>query len=252
MDFKTGIGCNANSNANCSNNLNCPEGMVSDFCIKRNDTRPSFKISIEDCNGPLEEEENIIVEVNMWSKGKLKKALEAESDYFFLADNVGFNQIMIDDIIVTNDVRSPEHMKVIGFDEANKAVFVERGFNGTTPRDHSKGSELRIFRAKNVEAEIEYVYEDILQTDGQNKQELVNTLLICNWTPNMTCLPGCYWLEFKMIKMKLGFLEEVISFTPTTLEDYGCNYDSNIDWIRRFPLGSEGFLINIVDTPTVE
>jgi hypothetical protein len=250
MHLKTGIDCQTGHG--CDDNLNCKEGYVSDFCIKRNDTKPSFKINIEDCNGPIEEDDDIIIEVNMWSKGKLKKNLEQNDNYFFLADNIGFDQIMVDDVIVTDQIRSPEHMKVIGFDELNKAVFVERGLNNTVARDHAKGTELKIFRAKNIEADIEYDYEEVLQSDGTIKKQLVNTLLVCNWNPNMTCLPGCYWLEFKMIKMNLSLLDNLISFIPKTLEEYKCNYSSNIEWIRRFPLEKEGFLIRIINTPTIE
>lgn len=251
MEFKSGIGCNSES-SNCLDGLNCPDNFQSDFCIKRNDTKPSFKVSIEDCEGPLEEEENIIVEINMWSKGKFKKNLDLETNYFFLADNIGFDQIMVDDIIVTNQIRSSEQMKVVGFDEINKAVFVERGYNNTIPREHPKGTEIKIFRAKNIEADIEYIYEDVLQSDSEIKKQLVDTLLVCNWTPNMTCLPGCYWLEFKMLKMNLSFLENEATPSMTPTGEYGCNYSSNIEWIRRFPSKSEGFLIRIIDTPTIE
>jgi hypothetical protein len=250
MNFKTGIKCNSASY--CEDGSGCPEGRTPDFCIKRHDTRPEFKVSVEDCDGPFEENENVIVEVNMWAKGKLKKDLDEQSNYFYLADNIGFDQIMIDDIIVFDQIRSPEQIKVIGFDETNKAVFVERGYNETIIQKYSKGSGLKIFRAKNLEAQIEYAYEDILQTDGSIKNQLVNTFLICNWNSSMTCLPGCFWLEFKMIKLNLDFLN-LISFTPSmTINDYGCGHPAGVEWIRRFPLESEGFLIKINDTPTAE
>lgn len=254
MDVRTGINCGG-SNENCSDLLGCPNDAAADFCIKRHDTRPEFRINVEDCDGPIPEEDGIVLEVNMWSKAKLKKTIEPEEDHFALADNIGFYQIMVDDVIIMDQIRSPEQMKVIGFDESNKIVFVERGYNNSEAQRHLKGSSLRIFRAKDHPAQIEYVYEDIVQTDGSVKNQLVNTFLICYWTPEMTCLPGCYWLEFKLIKMNTSLLNHIsnISFTPSlTPDDYGCSYDENIEWMRRFPLSGEGFLIKIIDSPTAE
>lgn len=256
MDVKIGTSCGS-SGENCQDLLGCPSDRSFDFCIKRHDTKPEFRINLEDCEGPIQEEDGIVLEVNMWSKGKLKKTLEIEDDYFSLADNIGFYQVMVDDIIIVDQIRSPEQMKVVGIDESNKIIFVQRGYNETIVQQHLKGTSLRIFRAKDSPAQIEYVYEDVLQTDGTTINQLVNTFLVCPWTPEMTCLPGCYWLEFKLIKMQVGFLNNIsnVSYTYTpslTPSDYGCSYNSNIEWMRRFPLGNEGFLINIVNTPTVE
>ena len=253
MDVTTGVNCNSGG-GNCPDSFGCDDAP-SNFCIKRHDTKPEFRVNVEDCDGPIPEDDGLILEINMWSKARLKTTLESDVDHFYLADNIGFYQIMVDDIIVVDQIRMPEQMKVVGFDESNKIVFVERGYNDTTPQKHLKGTLLRIFRAKDFPAQIEFVYEDVLQIDGSVKNQLVNTFLVCPWIPEMTCLPGCYWLEFKLIKMNVSFLNHIsnISYTfDLSPNDYGCSHDANIEWIRRFPLSGEGFLIKIIDSPTAE
>jgi hypothetical protein len=120
-----------------------------------------------------------------------------------LADNIGFNQIMIGDIIQMDRVRQPEYMLVTGFDEENHYVRVDRGYRGTTPGNWKKGNKMRIFRILNGTAETELVFEDITEPDGTTQKDvLTEAYLVYNWKAEDTCLPGCYWLEFKVLKMK--------------------------------------------------
>ena len=44
------------------------------------------------------------------------------------------------------------------------------------------------------------------------------------------------------------------SFTSPDLtpSDFGCGLGTNVEWIRRFPVDSEGFTIKIFDSPTSE
>ena len=124
-------GCGNTNDSPITNNVGCPDilgcipGACPDFIIKRRDTLPVFKVSVEDCDGPLDfQGDNIVVEANMWAKAKLKQKLEIDGESFALADNIGFNQVMVNDIIIMDRIRSPEHMLVIGFDEENKLVNV--------------------------------------------------------------------------------------------------------------------------------
>jgi 2-keto-3-deoxy-6-phosphogluconate aldolase len=45
-----------------------------------------------------------------------------------------------------------------------------------------------------------------------------------------------------------------ISFTPSTMTaaDFGCCLGAGVDWVRRFPASGEGFLIQIINSPTKE
>ena len=189
------------SQDSCVSKDGCPTNVCPDFVIRRHDTRPPLKVAVEDCEGAMDLQ-GLVIEVNMWALGKLKCAITDSETYFPLADNIGFNQIMMGDIIVMDRVRLPERMLVTGFDEANSLVRVQRGYHGTTPSAWKKGDKLRIFRVLNAPAETELSFEDTTEVDGTvTKDVLQEASLIYEWQPEDTCLPGCYWLEFKILKM---------------------------------------------------
>src|SRR6516225_3178073 len=90
----------------CGTNTNCPTidgcipGRCPDFQIKRNDTKPHFKISVTDDDGePLDLTGNYIVEANMWACAKLKADVTSSTTSLPFADNIGFYQILPNDII---------------------------------------------------------------------------------------------------------------------------------------------------------
>ena len=329
----------------------CPDGVCPDFVIKRHDTRPAFKVSMEDCNGPMDFR-GLVIEANMWALAKLRENLNETDDNFRLADDIGFNQVMVGDIIVVDQIRLPEHMLVLGFDEHNKFIKVQRGYHGTTPGIFKKGTKLRIFRMLNAQAVSEIELDDVQNVDGTvDKDVIQSSSLVYEWQPSDTCLPGCYWMEFKVLKMidmvlylsngnwvgethqgdggffytgtsstnssvKLsydqinqkylinssvwsndyhlytdnnyytgsvhddgsvllnktgasvnsntnynesgivGFHNASItpSFTDESLspENFGCILGEGVEWVRRFPVEGEGFLIKIIHSPTTE
>ena len=274
------------SNTGCPDLFGCPSDVCPDFTIRRHDTLPAFKVSVEDCDGPLDlEGERIVCEANMWAKGRLKAKLALTDTTFALADNIGFYQININDIIALDRVRSPEYLLVTDIDETNKRVTVQRGYNGTRISEWPKGNSLRIFKMLNAPAVIEIVKQDQEQPDGTKTEDvLVDTFLVYNWTSNDTCLPGCYWLEFKVFKeIDLPVYDPTPSATPVTIGNETITTEdliliqpsmtpglsvvpSNIvpseirnaceqpgfEWVRRFPVDGEGFLIKITDSPTAE
>lgn len=196
FNLKSG-GCNST----CTSKDGCPQGVCPDFIIKRHDTRPAFKVSVEDCNGPMDFR-GLVVEVNMWALAKLKTAIEEDDEYFRLADDIGFEQVMVGDIIIMDQVRNPEKMLVTGFDEHNKLIQVTRGYHGTAPAYWKKGHKMRIFRILSGPASAEMLYEDVQNIDGTVDEDVLQeTSLVYEWQPEDTCLPGCYWLEFKVLKM---------------------------------------------------
>lgn len=259
------IGLSCESQDCCPTKDGCPKGVCPDFVIKRHDTKPPIKIAVDTCEGALDiSDENLAVEASLWAKAKLKKGITNSDTYFGLADNIGFEQAMVGDIIVMKRARRPEHMLVTAFDEENKLIQVQRGYNGTPATSWKKGTSLRIFRMMNSPGEIEIVADDILQVDGSTAEdEIVDSFLVYEWKPNDTCLPGCYWLEFKLlmltpsseVSMLLSNQVSVTpSFTPSTLSagDFGCRLSEGVEWMRRFPSDSEGFLVKITDSPTAE
>lgn len=199
FNLKSGGPCR--SQTSCPNKFGCVSGLCPDFVIRRHDTKPSFRVLVEDCDGPLNLQ-GLVIEANMWALAKLKTAITVSDTYFRLADDVGFEQIMVGDIIVMERVRMPERMLVTAFDETNMLLQVQRGYHGTTPSAWKKGKTLRIFRVLNAAAESELTFEDITGVDGVTEEDVLQkAYLVYEWQPEDTCLPGCYWLEFKVIKM---------------------------------------------------
>lgn len=199
FNLKTGGPCSDQSS--CLSKDGCPPDTCPDFIIRRHDTKPPLKVMVEDCNGPFDLQ-GLVIEANMWALSKLRDTINETDTYFRLADNIGFEQIMVGDIIVLDRVRLPERMLVTAFDETNKVVKVQRGYHGTTPSAWTKGTTLRIFRILNATAESELEFEDITGVDGVTETDVLSaSYLIYEWLPEDTCLPGCYWLEFKVLKM---------------------------------------------------
>lgn len=250
--------CNSNKNYstgnNCVDEYGCSSAVCPDFIIRRNDTKPDFKIKVEDCEGPLDVT-GLILEASMWARGKIKTAITDADTSFGLADNIGFNQIMIGDVIIVDRPRLPEKMLVTAFDEENRLVQVTRGHDGTTAQAWKKGTPIRIMKFTGAAAQTEMVYQDVLELDGTTTEDvLIETYFIYPWNPGDTCLAGCYYLEFKLIKETVAGIMEKQDFVGDGLtpEDYGCGLADGIDWVRKFPLSSEGFLIRITESPSVE
>jgi hypothetical protein len=225
-DFEVGVGC-GQSTSGCSNS-NCESAP--DFCIKRGDTKPSFKVSMEDCDGVVDlTDENLLLDANMWFKARLKSSIDSSSSVISFADSVGFDQVSVGDIVLTDRTRNPEKMLVSSIDESAKTVTVQRGYESTSPDDWSKGTLLRIFKFVNEPAEIQSVFEQVENLEGTVAEELSDTFMVFNWNSPHTSMPGCYWLEFKLIMMS----------------------ESSVLWVKRMPLSKEGFMIRIVDSPSI-
>ncbi|NBT57185.1 hypothetical protein EBT16_00215 [bacterium] len=228
LNAEIGVGCGGSGDG-CGGSGGCPE--TPDFCIKRHDTRPSFRVAVSDCDGVLDlTDENLVLEASMWFETKIKAAVNQSATVISFADNIGFDQVLVGDLIVTNRVRNPEKMLVSSIDEVAKTITVQRGRNGTTSQSLARGASLNIFRFVDSPAEIESVFGEVTQVDGTVTNELLDTFLVFNWTDQQTSLPGCYRMEFKLLRI-----------SPTTAE---------VEWTKRFPLGLPGFVINVVDSAT--
>lgn len=347
FNLKSG-GCSSQSS--CPDKLGCPKDVCPDFTIRRHDTRPPFKVSVEDCDGPLDLQ-GLVVEASMWALAKLKSALAVDETYFRLADDIGFEQVMMGDIIIMDRARNPEHMLVTGFDETNNLIRVQRAYHGTTASAWKKGTVMRIFRILGSPAESELSFQDVQDVDGTITRDVLQAAyLIYDWKAEDVCLPGCYWFEFKVLKMidvvwflpggywtgdvfthDDGFFYTGLSYTDSSVRlsydqvqdkyfipdtrwtgemhvhsdanyytgsshdegsvilsktgipsdedtpynengvvaldvsivpsftdinltpaDYGCILGEGVEWVRRFPMEGEGFLIKITNSFTSE
>lgn len=215
--------CGSQCGNNCSSG--CP-----DFTIRRYDTRPSFKVSVEDCDGPMDLD-GLVVEASMWATAKLRDKLDADDVTFRLADNIGFAQAMIGDIILFDHPRQPEYLLVTGFDEEKNFIQVQRGYRGTTARAWKRGTKLRIFRFLNAPVSIELHIDDVSHPDGTTERDVLQAAyMVYDWNVGDTCLGGCYWLEFKLIKMLdlVLFLPGGIWAGPVIQNDNGIYYTGSI------------------------
>lgn len=230
IDVEIGVGC-GHQTQGCAEQGDCPSPP--DLCIKRNDTKPSFKASISDCDGPIDfsSETNLVVEASMWFDSKLKQSLDSESLSLSFADNIGFDSVMVGDIIVTHKSRSPEFMLVSFVDEGSKSVQVVRGQEDTNVVDWPKGTPLSIFRFRDLSGNLEQIYDTSESVDGTAQTLLSETILGFDWEPHHTAAPGCYWIEFKIMK--------VADSSP-----------NEVEWIKRVPLSSPGFVVRVLDSST--
>lgn len=216
MNLKTGVSCKSSSN--------CEEECQSIFSIKKNDTRPSFRVSVEDCEDFDWEDENLVLKYNMWFKAKLKNDIIKTDNVIYFADNLGFDKIIENDIIFLETNRRQEQMLVLGIDESNKSIQVQRSYNSTSEEDWKKGSDLKIFRVLEQDAEIEVLLEDVTQTDGTIlENQISDVFFVVNWDVDSTKTSGCYFLEFKLKKI---------------------NSSNILEWSKTIP-NSNCFVINI-------
>lgn len=226
LNAEIGVGCSG-GHSNCQLNSLCPK--TPDFCIKRNDTKPPFRISISDCDGVVDlTDENLVLEASMWLNSKLKNNISDTDANLYFADNLGFDQIAVGDVIVFDKPRNYEKLLIQSIDELNKSITVQRGHDGTAPKSWSKGTILKIFKFAGLSAQIESTYADVSKVDGTVTNELVDTSFVFNWTAEQTSLSGCYWFEFKLMNIN-----------PSS---------GDIDWVKSFPLSAEGFLISVLDS----
>lgn len=249
------MGCTSNTTG-CVDQYNCADGSCPDFLIKRNDTKPDFKVKVDDCDGPIDLTD-LVLEASMWVNGRLKVAMPSTAEYLSLADNIGFNQVMIGDVIVINRPRQNEYMLVTAFDEDNYYIQVQRGYHGTTPQNWKKGQDLKVIKFMNVPSTTLMNLDDVINIDGTtNSDVLTESFLVYNWQATDTCLPGCYFFEFKLMKMvtsvPFAAMSTIPSFSDPSVINYRCGLPVNVEWIRRFPADSEGYKIKIYDSPTSE
>lgn len=214
----------------CNSLDNCPANVVPDFSIKRFDTNPSLRVQLSDCDGVMDvSDPNLVVEINMWTKSKLKKNITSTDTTIQFADNVAFNQILVGDIIYVDHPRSPEYMQISSIDEDLKIITVLRAVNSTNAISWKKGTVFYIYRIISGIGSIETIYQDLISITGSvEKNQLIESNLVYDWSKNDTLTSGCYWLEFKLMKV---IPQNSIIF-------------SNFDSIVQYNVGSEPVLIS--------
>jgi hypothetical protein len=176
-------------------------------------------------------EGGILLEASMWFDAKLKADINESATQIKFADNVGFDSVLVGDVIATSSVRSSELMLVTGVDDASMTIQVSRGHEGTASIPWKKGVTLFVFRFRDEPAQIESVYEQSESIiDGSISEVLSDTVLQFQWSGSHTAAPGCYWIEFKILKID-----------PES---------GDVEWTKRVPIDTSGFMVKILDSPT--
>jgi hypothetical protein len=184
---------------------------------------------VEDCDGAVDlSDENLVVEASMWFDAKLKSGVDELATSLSFADNIGFDQVAVGDLLVVSRPRSAEKMLVTGVDEVFKTVSVERGYDSTLASAWPKGVGIHAFRFLNQQAEVEMVMDEVEAVDGSVSEVLSESYVSFPWQPSHTALPGCYMIEFKMTMMD----------------------GSSVAWTKRIPLSKDGFMVRVINSPT--
>lgn len=235
----------------CPVNLNCPDkygcfpNVCPDFVIKQHDTLPILKYEVTDEEGNPIDLTGKVVEASMWWNGKLRKDITASTTEFRFSHDVGFYQALQDDIIIVDTPRSPEHMLVTSFDEANKTITVERGINGTIPMSYKKNTSMKGFRFMGSPGATEMILENQTQIDGTVYcDQLVGSFLTYTFDSTGTCSKGCFCFEFKLLTMDPNSIT-----IPSVIPQ--CFIGVGVTAVERYPKCGQ-LLIKICESPTAE
>lgn len=199
-----------------------------EFLIKRNDTSPSLKYKIFDCDSsPIDLTEDYTIEASMWSNAKLKKDINTVQQEILFANNVGFDTVWVGGNLLLKTSNSYETLTVTAVDSYNNSITVDRAQLGTAALNWKKGTVVKMIRFINSPATKELVNSTSLNMEGDEETTLAESYLIYNWLDDFdTSLPGDYLLEFKVTKI---------------------NSDTSVEWTRKYPSEKEGISVKILD-----
>jgi hypothetical protein len=244
------------TSTNCGCNTTIAEMPI--YVAKQHSTYPPFKVDVTDCNGEPYDLKDLVVEAAMWTNARLKTAITITDDLIRFADNVGYNSVGTSSILHVSNGRDFERMTIVGFDDVNKVIQVNRGACDTTIRPWTKGTTVKILRFFNSPASSELTYHNRENVDGTVTQNVLQrSTLIYEWKPEDVCFIGKYYFEFKVLKMAIlnnlnAFDISTISITPISEINYHCELGLGVEWARRFPNDKEGFVIEVTSSPTAE
>jgi hypothetical protein len=206
----------------CNNNNNY------EFLIKRNDTSPSLRYKIFDCDSsPIDLTEDYTLEASMWSNAKLKKDLDTVNQEILFANNIGFETVSVGTNLLLKTSNSYETLVVTAVDSYNNTITVDRAQLGTDALNWKKGTVIKIIKFINSPATKELVNSTSLNMQGEEETSLAESYLVYDWLDSDTSLPGDYLFEFKVTKKN-----------PET---------QVVEWTRKYPAEKEGISVKILD-----
>jgi hypothetical protein len=194
-----------------------------DYIIKKNDTRPYVKYSMQDCEDIDLSEDDLFISVNMWANSNIKNKLSETDDYLELKNNYNLETIKVDDYILIKKFGSSEHFQVTSISDTK--VYIQRGQLNSVAQSWARGSEIKIIKLYEVEAEKEIEYNTTLNIKGEEETVASSQNLLYKWSEGDTSSSGMFFLEFKVSKVD-G--EETL-------------------WTKKVPSNKEGISIKITN-----
>ncbi len=199
-----------------------------EFLIKRNDTSPSLRYKIFDCDSsPIDLTEDYTIEASMWSNAKLKKDINTLQQEILFANNTGFETVTVGSNLLLKASNSYETLVVTSVDSYYNTLTVNRAQLGTNALNWKKGTVVKIIKFINSPATKELVNSTSLNMQGEEETTLAESYLVYNWIESDTSLPGDYLFEFKVTKTN-----------PET---------QVVEWSRKYPAEKEGIFVKTLD-----
>lgn len=202
--------------------MNCKKENF-DYLIKKSDTFPPISYIIPDCEGINLDQDNLVVEVNMWANSNLANSLSQTDTNIKFKKNYNITCVEVNNYILLKKYNSFEYLKVISVN--HDTIEVTRGELGSAIRAWEKGNQLKIIKLFGIEGEKKILYNNYINLKGESENTVSGQELIYNWAEEDTSNPGEYFLEFKLIKKNNNLIE----------------------WTKKFPSEKDGIRLQIVD-----
>ncbi len=194
-----------------------------DYTIKKNDTKPFIKYTIESCDDTDLTEENLIITASMWADSNLKNKITTTDNYFELKNNYNLEAIKEEDYILIKKFNSSEYMLVESIDETK--INIQRAQLDSNAQNWSKNNEIKIIKFYEVEAEVDIEYNTSLNVNGEEETSASSQNLVYKWRDGDTSSPGVFFLEFKVSKID----------------------GDQVLWTKKLPSHKEGISIKITN-----
>jgi hypothetical protein len=202
--------------------MDCKEKYF-DYIIKKNDTMPYIKYNIKGCDELDLSEDGISVTASMWSTSSLKNKINEDETFLMFKNNYNLEAVEEGDYILIKKLNKSEH--TLCEEVYDNGVRVQRAQLSSEATSFGRGDKIQIIKFYEVEAEKEIEYNNSIDLNGKEKEEVSSQNLVYKWREGNTSSPGEFFLEFKVSKI---------------VED-------EIIWTKKYPSTKEGISIKITN-----
>lgn len=202
--------------------MDCKEKYF-DYVIKKNDTMPYIKYNIKGCDEFDLSEEGIQVYASMWAASSLKNKIKEDETFLMFKNNYNLEAANVGDYILIKKLNKSEH--ALCTEIYDNGIIVQRGQLNSTASNFNRGDKFCVIKFYEVEAEKEIEYNNSINLNGEEKEEVSSQNLVYKWREGDTSSPGEFFLEFKVSKV-VG--EEIV-------------------WTKKYPSNKEGISIKITN-----